>query len=141
MEYAAALEDSSTKKEGRILNMEASFDGHTTLTLPTHLATSAAASTAATSTAATKMSAMRAMIQSLAASATALSTKTLSKDNISSGNVCNRGGVGNGVTQTPSTHKCANYKYWVKHKDANCYELEANTSKRFPGWVSRLTKK
>ena len=49
MEYAAALEERSTKKEGRILELEASLDSQTTLTLPTELVASVAASTAATS--------------------------------------------------------------------------------------------
>ena len=84
---------------------------------------------------------MRAMIQSLASSVTSLSTKNLSKDNSSSGKGGNGGGGGNGATQTPETNKCSNCKYWVKHKDSNCYELEANVSKCFPGWVSRITKK
>ena len=53
-EYATALEDRFTQKEVRILDLEASLDGQTTLTLPTELAVSAAASTAATSTTATK---------------------------------------------------------------------------------------
>ena len=87
------------------------------------------------------MAAMRAMIQSLAASVTALSTKTLSKGNSGSGKGSNGGGGGNGSTQTPGTQKSANWKYWVKHKDANRFELEANAAKHFPGWVSRLTKK
>ena len=84
---------------------------------------------------------MRAMIQSLAASVTTLSTKNLSKDNSSSGKGRNGGGGGNVATQTPGTHKSANFKYWVKHKDSNCYELEEKAEKCFPGWVRRLTKK
>ena len=35
MEYAAALEERPNKQEGRILELEVSLDGHTTLTLPT----------------------------------------------------------------------------------------------------------
>ena len=65
MEYAAALEDRSTKQEGHILELEASLGGQTTLTLPTELAASAAASTAGTSTNTTELSTMRAMIQSI----------------------------------------------------------------------------
>ena len=84
---------------------------------------------------------MRAMIQSLAASVTALSTKTLSIGNGGGDKGRNGGGGGNGATQTPGTHKCANCKKLVKHKDTNCFELEANAAKRFPGWVSRLSKK
>ena len=84
---------------------------------------------------------MRAVIQSLAASVTALSTKTLSNGNGGGGKGCNGGGGGNGATQTPVTHKCANCKYWVNHKGANFFEPEANAEKRFPGWVSHLTKK
>ena len=84
---------------------------------------------------------MRAMNQILAASVTALSSKTPSKGSICGGKGRNGGGGGNSATQTPDTHKCANCQYWVKHKDSNCSELEANAAKRFPGWVSRLTKK
>ena len=141
MEYAAALEGKSTKQEGRILELEAPLDGQTTLKLPTELAASVAASTAAKSTAATKIAAMRAMIQILAASVTSLSTKTISKGNSGSGKGRNVGGGNNGATETPGTQKCTNCKYWVKNKDANCFELEANAAKQFPGWVSRLTKK
>ena len=141
MEYAAALEDRSNKQEGRVLGLEESLNSHITLTLPTDLAASVAASTTATSTAATKMATMRDMIQSLAASVTTLSSKTLSKGNSGGSKGCNGGGGGNAATQTPGTHKCANCQYWVKHKDANCYKLEANAEKLFPGWVSRLTKK
>ena len=79
------------------------------------------------------------MIQSLAASVTALFTKNLSGGG-GGGKRRNGGGGGNGTIQTPGTHKCANCKIWVKHKDANCFELEANAAKRFPGRVSRLTK-
>ena len=132
MEYDAALEDRSTNQEVRILKMEASLDGQTTLTLPTELASSAAASIAATSTAVSEMAAMRAMIQSLVASVTSLSTKTLINGNSGGGNGRNGGGGGNGVTQTPGTHKCANCKKWIKHKDANFFFLEANAAKHFP---------
>ena len=141
MECAEALEDRSNKKEGRILKLESSLDDHTKLTLPTDLAVSAAASTAPASTVATKMAAMRYMIHILVASVTALSSKTPSKGSIGGGKGHNGGGGGNSTTQTPDTHKCANCQYWVKHKDANCYKLEANAEKLFPGWVSRLTKK
>ena len=87
------------------------------------------------------MAAMRDMIQILDASVTALSTKTLSNGNGSGGKGRNGDGGSNGTNQTPGTHKCAKCKKWVKHKNANCFELEANAEKRFPGWVSHLTKK
>ena len=72
-----ALENKYTHQEGRILELEASLDGQTTLTLPKELVESAVVSIAATSTAATKVAAMRAMIQSLVALVSTLSTKTL----------------------------------------------------------------
>ena len=142
MEYAAALEYRSTQQEGCILDLKASLYGQTTITLLTDLSASAAESTAATSTASTKMGAIRDVIQIMAASVTTLSTKTLS-DGGGGGHRkgCNGGGGGDGTTQTPDIHKCANFKKWVKHKDANCFELEANTEKRFTSWFSRLTKK
>ena len=110
MEYAAALENRFTQQEGRILDLEASLNGKTTLTLPTELAASAAVSTVATSTAATKITAMRAMIQSLAALVTALYTKIFSNGGSGVGKGCYGGGGGNGTNQTPGTHKCANSK-------------------------------
>ena len=144
MEYSAALKDKSTQKEGRILDLEAFLNGQTTIMLLAELAASAAAFTTATSTDATEMAAMRDMIQILAASVTALSTKTLSNGGGGGGGKgLNRGGGGggDGTTQTTGTHKCYDCKKWVKHRDANCFELKANAAKRFPGWVRRLTKK
>ena len=76
MEYAAALEVKSTQQEGRILELEDTLDGRTTVTLPPELAASATTSTATASAAATKMAAMRALIQSLEALVTALTTKS-----------------------------------------------------------------
>ena len=48
IEYAAALEDRYIHKEGCILELEASLNSQTTITLPTELAESAAAATAET---------------------------------------------------------------------------------------------
>ena len=140
MEYAAAMEAKSTAQEGRILELEDALDGHTALTLPPELAASATTATTGAAAAATKLAAMRAMIQSLAATVTALTAKSAT-DGGSGGCGGGRGrdkkggggGPPNGTVETPGTHKCVNCKLWVKHKDANCFELAANAAKRFPG--------
>ena len=35
----------------------------------------------------------------------------------------------------PGLHVCAHYKREVYHKDANCFELASNKSKRYTGWT------
>ena len=144
MEYAAAMEIKSTAQGGRILELKDARDGHTVVTLPPELAASATTTTTGASAAATKMAAMRALIQSLAASVTALTAKSPTNGG-GGGRGGGRdkkrgGGPPNGTVETPGTHKCVNCKLWVKHKDANCFELEANAAKRFPGWVNQLKK-
>ena len=142
MEYAAAMEAKSTAQEGRILELEDALDGHTALTLPSELAASATTAMTGAAAAATKLAAMRAMIQSLAATVTALTAKSATDGGGGGRGRDKKGGGGppNGTVETPGTHKCINCKLWVKHKDANCYELAANAAKRFPGWVTRLKK-
>ena len=114
------------------------LNDHTTVILPPELAAAATVSTATTTPAATELAAMRTQIQALTTQITALATKSTTD-----GGSRSRGRKGGGVRpdgsyETPGTHKCANCKKWVKHKDANCLELEANATKLFPGWVSRL---
>ena len=142
MEYAAAMEAKSTVQEGRILELENALDDQTALTLPHELAASATNATTATasaSAAATELAVMKAMIQSLAATVTSLTTKSAT-DGGRGRDKKGRGNPPNGTIETPGTHKCVNYNLWVKHKDANCYDLAANAAKRFPGWVTRLKK-
>ena len=142
MEYAAAMEAKSTAQDGRILELEDALDDQTALTLPSELAASATTATTGTAAAATELAAMRAMIQSLAATVAALTTKSATDGGGGGRGRDKKGGGGppNGTVETPGTHKCVNCKLWVKHKDANCYELAANAAKRFPGWVTRLKK-
>ena len=142
MEYAAAMEAKSTAQEGRILELEDALDGRTAVTFPSELAASATTATTGAAAAATKLAAMRAMIQSLVATVTALTAKSTTGGGGGGRGRDKKGGGGppNGTVETPGTHKCVNCKLWVKHKDANCFELAVNAAKRFPGWVTRLKK-
>ena len=139
MEYAAAMEAKSTVQEGRILELENALDDQTALTLPAELAASATTATTGAAAAATELAVMKAMIQSLATTVTSL-TKKSATDGGRGRDKKGRGNPPDGTVKTPGTHKCVNCNLWVKHKDANCYELEENAAKRFPGWVSRLKK-
>ena len=138
MEYAAALAEKSAQQEGRILELEGVLNNCTTVTLPSELAAAATVSTATTSPAATEMAAMRTQIQALTTHITTLATKSTTDGGSRSSGRKGGGARLDGSFETPGTHKCVNCKKWVKHKDANCLELEANAAKRFPGWVSRL---
>ena len=124
MEYAAALEEKAHAQAKRIIDLEASVDDQTVLTESTNYAASAVTTGGSNKDLKNLRSTMKQLTASFTSQATTLAALSVRT---------NSGGGGQNTENKKAQsglHVCAHCKQEIYHKDGNCLELSANSSKR-----------